>query len=88
MESEITRILAQIEAEMQAIQYARAAYTITSNHAFITRRMEMVADHKRELDLLLGEDQATQLFLEQLERTEEKGACFEHGEGEQRRPLV
>ncbi|GCE29457.1 hypothetical protein KDA_49410 [Dictyobacter alpinus] len=71
-ESEVTRLLNQIKAEYEAAQnglYGLASGT--SQHAFITARMEHMSLLHTELQSLIG-DAATALVVEQLNASPEQ----------------
>jgi hypothetical protein len=64
-QSEVARIRAQITAEQESAQ--RALHSIaygTTQHQFITRRMERMGQLQGELETLVGEERATQITVQ------------------------
>lgn len=64
--SAVARILQQIDAEFEAGQAALHAPAQTGAHAFITKRMEMIAGLHLELKALVG-DEAIALIATRLD---------------------
>ena len=66
-QSEVARLLAQIGMEYEAAQRGLTGLASgTSNHQFITARMERISDLHTSLQVLVGES-ATALLAEHLE---------------------
>jgi hypothetical protein len=69
--SDVARLLRQIDAEYQAAQWGLSGLAQgTAQHEFITKRMERIEDAREQLVQLVGEDQATELVVKQLVKTE------------------
>jgi hypothetical protein len=65
-QSEVSRLLQQIEHEYQGAQTALNAYAVTAPHAFITARLEQIGRIHERLQQIVGED-AIRLVAERLE---------------------
>lgn len=66
-QSEVARLLHQIEQEYEAAQRALTGLASgASRHKFITARMENMGARHQELAQLVGEREATQLVSEAL----------------------
>jgi hypothetical protein len=65
-QSEVSRLLQQIEQEYQAAHTALDAYTVTAQHAFITARLENMSRIHDHLQQMVGAD-AIRLIAERLE---------------------
>jgi hypothetical protein len=69
-QSEVARLLAQIDAEYEAAQRAMSGLALgTAQHAIITKRMENMARHMEKLRASVGEEAAMQLIIEWQDRT-------------------
>lgn len=67
--SEVARLLQQIEQEYQAAQYGLTGLAVgVSRHDFITARVENMNLCHKALTTLVGEEQATKMVAETLER--------------------
>ncbi|MEO8955817.1 MAG: hypothetical protein ABI396_13970 [Ktedonobacteraceae bacterium] len=68
-ESEVARLLHQIDLEYQAAQRGLTGLSAgTAQHAFITARMENIGAYHEQLANYVGEVQATQLVHDLAER--------------------
>jgi hypothetical protein len=70
-QSEVARLKAQIEAEVQAAQ--RALYGVAlgaAKHQFITNRMERMGILHEELKELVGEEEGIRLLIQVMESTD------------------
>jgi hypothetical protein len=68
--SEVARLRQRISLEYEAAQ--RGLYGTaqgTAQHAFITRRLENMADHHKKLKQLVGESEAIKILAEVLEQS-------------------
>lgn len=65
-QSEVRRLLQQIEQEYQSAQAALTGYAITAQHEFITARLENLSRAHNHLQQLVGAD-ATRLMIECIE---------------------
>ena len=63
--SEVARLLQQIDMEYEAAQRGLEGMAITARHDFITARMERIAQHHRSLAQLVDTDEARALLLGQ-----------------------
>jgi hypothetical protein len=70
-ESEIARLMAEIDLQYQAAQYALSGQAVgIAQHQFITARLERIESARQELVELTGdEDQANQLVITQMEKS-------------------
>ncbi|MFL5626446.1 MAG: hypothetical protein ACJ788_12715 [Ktedonobacteraceae bacterium] len=59
--SEVARLLRQIELEYEAAKRGLEEYAVISRHAFISARYEKVDGYQKQLMVLLGEEQATEV---------------------------
>ena len=66
--SEIARLRRQIELEYTAAQRGLQGLAITARHEFITARMENIGTCHESLKELVGEQQASVILTETLER--------------------
>jgi hypothetical protein len=67
--SEVARLLQQIEQEYQAAQRGLTGPAAgVSQHQFITARMENMGHCHKALTTLVGDEQATKMVAETLER--------------------
>jgi len=70
-QSEVARLKAQIEAEVQAAQWALYGAALgTAQHQFITRRMERMGVLHEELTELVGEEEGVRLLVQVMESTD------------------
>jgi len=68
--SEVARLRERIQLEYEAAQRGLSGIAQgTAQHAFITRRLENMAEHHRELEQLVGEQEATSILKEVLEQS-------------------
>jgi hypothetical protein len=70
--SEVARLRQQIEAEYIAARYG--LYGIaqgTSRHQFITTKMEHIREYQEQLEAIVGQQAAMQIFVETLTQLEE-----------------
>ncbi len=67
-ESEVARLLKQIELEAQAMQQALNGPAITARHDFIAHRYDSIGGLHEELIPLVGEEQATGLMYDSYRR--------------------
>jgi hypothetical protein len=68
--SEVAQLRQRIHLEYEAAR--RGLYSTaqgTTQHAFITRRMENMADYHRELKQLVGENEAINILMDVLEQS-------------------
>ena len=74
-ESEIRRLMAEIDRQYQAAQYALSGEALgTSTHAFITARMERIGNcHEQLINLVGDEQEATRLVVEQMNKAADRG---------------
>ena len=63
--SEVARLLQQIDMEYEAAQRGLEGMAITARHDFISARMERIAQHHRSLAQLVDTDEARTLLLGQ-----------------------
>ncbi len=70
--SEVARLLEQIDREYEAAQNGLYGMAITARHDFIAARMENIAQHYRSLSQLVDADEARTLILGQLAPEKEK----------------
>jgi len=69
-QSEVARLKAQIEAEVQAAQWALYGVALgAAQHQFITRRMERMGILHEELTELVGEEEGVRLLVQVMENT-------------------
>ncbi len=65
--SEVRRLLALIQAEYQSAQQGLSGLALgTSQHSFITQRMENMGRYHKELQNIVGEMPAIAMIAEQL----------------------
>ena len=70
-QSEVARLRAQIEAEVQAAQWALCGAALgTTKHQFITSRMERMGTLHEELKELVGEEEGMRLLIQVMESTD------------------
>jgi RPA family protein len=69
-QSEVSRLLQQIEQEYQAAQAALNGYAMTAQHAFITTRLENMSRIHDHLQQIVGVD-AIKLIAERIEALSE-----------------
>ncbi len=69
-ESDVARLLAQIDAEYQSAQYALSGQAVgVSQHEFITARLENMERAREQLTELVGDEmEATKLVIERLNK--------------------
>lgn len=65
-QSDVSRLLQQIEREYQAAQAALHGYAVTASHEFITARLEQMSRIHDHLQQMVGAD-AIKLIAERLE---------------------
>ena len=68
--SEVAQLRQRIHLEYEAAQ--RGLYGIakgTARHAFITQRLENMADHHKALQQLVGDHEAVKILVEVLEQS-------------------
>jgi len=65
--SEVARLLAQIEAEHRAAEQALKAPFYVAKHAFITARMQRIGECGEQLKALVGPEQSLALVCQVLE---------------------
>ena len=66
-QSDVARLLSQINAEYQAAQWGLSGLSQgSSTHEFITRRMENMEIVREELVELVGEEESVRLVVDQL----------------------
>jgi hypothetical protein len=74
-QSEVSRLLAQIDAEFAAAkQGLQGLASGTSKHAFITHKMERIGAYHAELSELIGDPQQAMGLIVQFSNTETKNA--------------
>jgi hypothetical protein len=61
--SEVARLTRQIELETQAAQLAMNGFAAVAKHEFITHRYDAIGQCQRELEGLVGEQQATVFMI-------------------------
>ena len=66
--SEVSQLIHQIELEYEAAQRGLQGLAITARHEFITARMENIGTCHESLKELVGEQQASVILTETLER--------------------
>ncbi len=77
--SEIARLKAQIEAEIQAAQLALYGAALgTAQHQFITRRMERMGILHEELKELVGEEESVRLLVQVMGGVDIPKVCAKH----------
>ena len=70
-QSEVARLKAQIEAEVQAAQWALCGVALgAAKHQFITSRMERMGTLHEELKELVGEEEGIRLLIQVMESTD------------------
>jgi hypothetical protein len=70
-QSEVARLKAQIEAEVQAAQWALYGTALgAAKHQFITSRMERMGILHEELKELVGEEEGIRLLIQVMESTD------------------
>ena len=69
-QSEVARLMQQIELEYQAAQRALESFAMTAKHDFITKRLENISSIRDELALHVGEETATKLLCESCSQAE------------------
>jgi len=72
-ESDVTRLLKQIDTEYQAAQLALSGLALgTSMHGFITARLVKIEEAREQLVEMIGDEmEATRLVCEQLDQSAE-----------------
>jgi len=71
--SEVARLLAQIDSEYEAARAGLSGLSQgSSQHRFITHRMEIIADFHTQLQALVGEERAMELMSVHLDTIEEQ----------------
>ena len=60
--SEVARLMQQIDLEYEAAQQGLEGMAITARHAFITARMERIAEHHHTLARLVDTQEARTLL--------------------------
>ncbi len=70
--SEVARLLQQIDMEYEAAQRGLEGMAITARHDFITARMENIAQHHRSLAQLIDIDEVRALILGQSAQEKEE----------------
>lgn len=63
-QSEVARLMQEIELAYEAAQLALTGLAITSRHDFINARQEHIAMCHEDLKKLVGEDQAIKMIYE------------------------
>jgi hypothetical protein len=66
--SEVARLLQRITEEYEAAERAMNGFAVTSQHEFITARMEQMGLCHLQLQGLVGEMEATQMVADTLAR--------------------
>lgn len=70
-QSEVARLKAQMEAEVQAAQWALYGVALgAAKHQFITSRMERMGILHEELKELVGEEEGIRLLIQVMESTD------------------
>jgi hypothetical protein len=70
-QSEVARLKAQIESEVQAAQWALYGVALgAAQHQFITRRMERMGVLHEELSELVGEEEGARLLVQAMQSTD------------------
>jgi hypothetical protein len=74
-QSEIRRLVEEIDLQYQAAQYALSGKAVgIAQHAFITARMENIERAREQLiDLVGNEEEANKLVIERMNKTADKG---------------
>jgi hypothetical protein len=73
-QSEVRRLLEQINAEYQAAQWGLSGLAQgTAQHDFITARLENMENRRQELENLVGQEESTRLVVERMIKQEDKG---------------
>lgn len=62
-QSEVARLIQQIDAECEAARLAMHSYAEVAKHAYITSRMERMGALHEELRAIVGERQATEILV-------------------------
>ncbi|QBD81681.1 hypothetical protein EPA93_39215 [Ktedonosporobacter rubrisoli] len=63
-ESEMTRLMQQIEHECEAMKQALTGYAVTSRHDIIAHRHRQLDRYHRQLKKIVGEQQATAIAVD------------------------
>jgi hypothetical protein len=72
-QSELQRLLAQIELEYQAAQLGLSGLAQgTAQHDFINARIENMENARQELEKLVGPEKATELVVERMKEQGDK----------------
>jgi len=67
-ESEVARLMRQIEAEYTAAERGLHGLALgTGQHTFITQRMENMEGCRKQLAVLVGDQRATELTVQAIE---------------------
>ena len=74
-ESDVQRLLRTIDTEYQAAALGLSGLALgTSQHSFITARMERIEEAREKLVEIVGDpDEATRLVVEQMNQSADKG---------------
>lgn len=65
--SEVSRLMAQIDAECEAARWAMNGYAEISKHEYITSRMERMGALHEELKGIIGEREATEVLVKAMD---------------------
>lgn len=80
-QSEVARLLRQIKDEYEAAQRGLTGLALgTSQHDFITKRMEGIEEARVQLTQIVGKDEAMRLVVRQMESSEKTQELKDEGE--------
>ena len=63
-ESEVARIMEQIELECQVLKFMSEGYAVVPNHAAINRKYRSLGKYQDQLQSLVGEEEAMRVVYE------------------------
>lgn len=71
-ESEVARLMRQIELECEAMQRGMAGYAVVAPHSRIARRYKAIGEAQEQLKELVGEQEAARVVFETYEKVMER----------------
>ncbi len=63
-QSEVARLMQQIELECQSLKLALEGYAVVSNHDTINHKYNALGDYQEQLQSLVGEQEAARVIFE------------------------
>jgi len=63
-QSEVARLMQQIERECEAMKQGLCGLAITAQHAIIEHKYDAFGEHQEQLEQLLGKEEATRIAVD------------------------